>query len=125
MVLSSFSSLFSVFISPGGDNSSHFLKSIEDTLSPMLFYLCLAKYVYINFYMQTFAAEVCYTQVPVQEDTALRGECSRVIKQPKSRDCTSLGCEVNDLNVASHFLLYLFCCQTLSRPKYSLRAKLS
>lgn len=52
------------------------------------------------------AAEVSYAWVPVQEDTALRGECSRVIKQPKSKDCTWLGSEVNDLNVASRFLFY-------------------
>jgi len=124
MVLFSFPSLFSVFISPSGDNSSHFLKSIEDTLSPMFFYLCLAKYIYINFHTWTFAGEVCCTQVPIREDTALGGECSRVIKQPKSSDCTSLGCEVSDLNSASRFL-YLFCCQTLSRVKYCLHARLS
>lgn len=125
MVLSSSPSLFSGFISPSAGNSSYFLKSIEGTLSSIFFDLCLAKYVYINFYMWTFAADVCYNQVPVWEDTAVGGGCSRVIKQPKSRDCTLLGCEVNDLNVASHFLLYLFCFQTLSRLTYCLHAKLS
>lgn len=67
---------FSVLSLHLGDNSSPFLKSIEDTLPARLFSLCLAKQVYINLYMQTFAAEVCYTQIPVREDTAPGGECS-------------------------------------------------
>lgn len=80
MEVFSYSTLFSDFISLGGANL-YCLQSIEATLYPMSFSVCLTEMcVYISFYMQTFQVPLRYQHGKILH----RGNEVELFKQPKT-----------------------------------------